>query len=73
VSREDIDKCPYPRGALPTERRTRALPNEYQREVSVEGNSAEEEASTIEEVPRPAEEEAQPTEEPQSVLVPFGE
>jgi hypothetical protein len=44
VRREDIDKCPYPRGALPTERRTRSLPNEYQRKVSVNGNNVEEEA-----------------------------
>jgi hypothetical protein len=67
VRREDIEKCPYPRGALPTERRTRSLPNEYQFEVSVEGNNVEDEVNPVLEEPQPileetAEEEAQPTE-----------
>ncbi len=72
VRREDIDKCPYPRGALPTERRTWSLPNKYQREVSVEGHNVE--AQPVLEEPQPrveeaveVEEEAQPTEEPSTV------
>ncbi len=34
--REAVDKCPYPYGALPTERPSRALPEECEREAFVE-------------------------------------
>ena len=67
VGREDVDKCPYPRGALPTEGRIWSLPNEYQYEVSVEaqpvGNDVEEEPQPILEEPPAAEEEPPTVEE----------
>jgi len=85
VRREDVDKCPYPRGPLPMECRTRSMGSEYHQEVSVEaqpiGNDVEEEARPVLEEPQPileeppaVVEEAEPVEEPQPVEeVPFWE
>ncbi|RFU26968.1 hypothetical protein B7463_g9360, partial [Scytalidium lignicola] len=69
VKLEDANKCPYPLGALPTERHTQSLSNEYQSPASVEAQPVgnEEEAQHPEE-PSTVEGGLHPTgEEPQSV------